>query len=163
MTVVRTTATAASVACAALFCAQPASAAPPDVVEFPVSFPEFCPGSTEPVINDVVIRRSVKALPDGTVHYFLNISGTVTSVETGNVVRAHAVRRFTDDEANDRTRFRGVQVRFSTGRAGVLHLNAGRATGPLSEPMAAWTDLDGRWDGLFLALPASVCEALVGT
>lgn len=157
------TAAAAAVSCAALLlCAPPVAAGPPDVVEIPVSFPEFCPGSTEPVINDVTIRRSVKTLPDGTVHYFLNISGTVTSIETGNVVRAYAVRRFTDDEANDASRFAGLQVRFSTGGLGVLHLNAGRAAGPLSKPLTEWTDFDGRWDGLAGTLPTSVCEALVG-
>jgi hypothetical protein len=157
-------ATAAMIGGAALLhAAPPVAAAPPDVLEFPVTFREYCPGSAEPVINELVIRRSVKTLPDGRVHYFLNVSGTVTSVETRNVVRAHGVRRFTDDEANHVTRFAGVQVRFSAGGAGVLHLNAGRAAGPLSQPMNEWTDFDGRWDGIGVGLPASVCEVLVGS
>ncbi len=157
------TAMAATVAAAAVLTgASAVAAAPPEVEKFSVSFPDTCTGSTDELRTDLMIRRTVKTLPDGTVHYFLDINGTLTNLETGTVVRIHAARRFTDDAANDRSRFSGLQVRFSAGGTGVLHLNAGRAAGPLSVPLSEWTDFDGRWDGLAGGLAPSVCEVLVG-
>jgi hypothetical protein len=145
-----------------LLSASAATAAPPEVVEFPVSFPDTCAGSPDQIRNDLVVRRAVKTLPDGTVHYFLDVKGTVTNVNTGSAVRVHAARRFTDDAASDASRFAGLQVRFSTGGHGVLHMNAGRASGPLSQPLSDWTGFEGRWDGLAAGLPPSVCRVLVG-
>lgn len=158
-----TTAVAATAAgTAALLGASTALAAPPDVTPISVTFVEHCPGSTDPIVNDLEGRRTVKTMPNGDVHYFLDLHGTVTNEVTGTVVRVRAARRFTDDEANNASTFAGLQVRFSSGGSGVLHLNAGRATGPLSEVMTQWTDFQGRWDGLAAGLPPSVCRVLVG-
>ena len=138
-----------------------ASAGPPVVEQFEVTFPESgCPDVRDPLLARLQIRITDQQQPDGTVHHGLDITGTITNVTSGDSVRLHATRRFFDNPTADRTRFAGLQNRFSAPGHGVLHLNAGWAAGALSESMVDYA-LRGRWDGLDVSgLPPSVCEVL---
>jgi hypothetical protein len=135
----------------------PAQAAPPVVEEFDVVFPEPSCGG-EPLTARLNVRFTDKARPDGTVHHFIDLRGTISDDETGEIVTLRAARRFLDGP-DDQSRFAGLQSRFSHPGGGVLHLNAGWSAGALTAPMAEWAT-HGRWDGLNDVLPPSVCTAL---
>ncbi len=121
-----------------------------------------CPGLDDEINTYLHFRRSEKVLPDGTIHYFLDIRGTTVNEDTGTTVNVHAARRYTDDPTTDTTRFSGLQVQISAPGLGVVHLNAGTMDTGLSDPFAV-TRQNGRWDGLFAAdLPPAVCEYLAG-
>jgi hypothetical protein len=135
----------------------PAQAAPPAVEEFDVVFPETSCGG-EALTAQLHVRFTDKEQPDGTVHHFIDLHGTISDDRTGEHVTLRAARRFFDGP-DDQSRFAGLQSRFAQPGAGVLHLNAGWSAGALTAPMAEWA-ARGRWDGLDDVLPPSVCTAL---
>ena len=128
------------------------AAAPPFVDGFDV---EFIDGSCGPALDAVAnlhVQFTDKLLPDGSVHHWIDLSGTLANDDT--VVTLHAARRFTDSSAGDSSIFRGLQGQFSASGAGVLIHNSGWSDGALEH---------GRWDVTPAnALPAEVCAYLFG-
>ena len=154
---------ATSAAAALMLVASPSAfATPPSVEAFDVSFPETsCTNVTDDIIARLSVRFTDNRQPDGTVHHWIDLSGTITNEVTGDQVRLRATRRFFDNEPDDQSRFAGLQSRFSAHRHGVLQLNAGWASGALSESVVDYATR-GRWDGIEAALPTSVCRVLAG-
>ena len=151
-----------AVASSMLVASPPAAATPRTVQSFDVAFGDAsCAAVADRVVARLSVRFTDKEQPDGSVHHWIDLAGTITNETTGDQVRLRATRRFFDDEADDQTRFSGLQSRFSAPGHGVLQLNAGWASGALSESIADYTTR-GRWDGIESALPSSVCEVLAG-
>lgn len=156
--------TAATIAAAGFLAAGalPASAAPPSAESFDVAFGDAsCTNVAASVVSRLHVRFMDKEQPDGTVHHWIDIVGTITNEETGEYVRLRATRRFFDNAPDDQARFAGLQSTFSAPRHGVLQLNAGWARGALSESVATYATR-GRWDGIAEGLPPSVCAVLAG-
>lgn len=140
----------------------PAAAEPPRVESFDVVFEDgSCANVEDVVVARLHVRFSDKEQPDGTLHHWLDLAGTITNDASGDYVRFRATRRFFDDEPDDQTRFAGLQSAFSAPGRGMLQLNAGWASGALSESIATYTTR-GRWDGIAAGLPGSVCAVLAG-
>jgi hypothetical protein len=132
-------------------------AAPPEVDSFSVSFSDpSCGGGLE-VLTELSLRFTDKRRPDGTLHHWIDLRGTLTVGE--RVVRVHATRRYRDDEAQNTSVFSGLQGQFSAPGEGVLDHNAGRAVGPYDASIATYART-GRWDGPSDLLPAEVCDYL---
>jgi hypothetical protein len=129
-------------------------AAPPLVEGFDV---EFVDGSCGPGLDAVAnlhVQFTDKLLPDGSVHHWIELSGTLTNENAGRFVTLHAARRFTDSAAGDLSIFRGLQGQFAAPGVGVLMHNSGWSDGALDR---------GRWDGEpAYALPPAVCSYLFG-
>ena len=127
-------------------------ATPPMVEGFDV---EFVDGSCGPGLDAVAnlhVQFTDKLLPDGSVHHWLDLSGTIANADT--VVTLHATRRFTDSPAGDSSIFRGLQGQFSARGAGVLIHNSGWSDDMLTR---------GRWDMTPTdELPPPVCDYLFG-
>jgi hypothetical protein len=145
-------AVAAGAAIASALSTGAAFAAPPVVDAFDV---EFVDPSCGPGLDAVValhVRFSDQLLPDGSLHHWIDLDGTVTAGD--RVVTLHAARRFTDSATGDSSIFRGLQGQFGAAGAGVLMQTSG------------WSDdVDflGRWDGVPTdALPPAVCAYLFG-
>ena len=129
-------------------------AAPPLVDGFDVEFVDpSCGPGLDAVVN-LHVQFTDKLLPDGSVHHWLDLSGTLVNEDNGRYVTLHAARRFTDAPSGDSSIFRGLQGQFSAPGAGVLLHNSG------------WSDdviARGRWDATPVdELPPAVCAYLFG-
>ena len=131
-----------------------AAAAPPMVAAFDV---EFIDGSCGPELDAVVslhVRFTDKLLPDGSLHHWLDLSGTIANDSAGKVVSLHATRRFTDSADGQSSNFSGLQSQFSAPGVGVL------------THISGWSDdmlTRGRWDMTPTdELPPPVCDYLFG-
>ena len=131
------------------------SASPPAVEAFDV---EFVDGSCGPGLDASVslhVQFTDKLLPDGSVHHWLDLRGTLVNEADGTTVTLHAARRFTDAPTGDSSIFRGLQAQFSAvGGGGVLAHTSG------------WSDdvvFLGRWDVIPTdELTPEVCDYLFG-
>jgi len=131
-----------------------AAAAPPAVDSFDVEFVDDSCGPGLDALTNLHVQFTDKVLPDGSLHHWLDLSGTLVNPADGLTVTVHAARRFTDSQLGESSVFRGLQGQFSAAGVGVLMHTSG------------WSDdvtSHGRWDGVPTnALPASVCDYLFG-
>ena len=130
------------------------SAAPPAVETFDVSFVDSSCGEGSDAATTLHVQFTDNLMPDGSVHHWLDLSGTLTNDADGRVVTVHAARRFTDSPTGESSIFRGLQGQFSAAGVGVLVHTSG------------WSDdviVHGRWDHTPTdELPPEVCAYLFG-
>ena len=128
------------------------NAAPPAVDGFDVAFVDDSCGPGMDAMTALHIQFTDNMLPDGSIHHWIDLSGTITNDADGRTVTIHAARRFTDSATGESSIFRGLLGQFSAAGAGVLTHDSGWSDGAL---------IHGRWDGTpSNALPTSVCTYL---
>ena len=153
-TATRAIAALAVTASASVLCAGTGAAAPPVVDGFDVGFVDGSCGPGLDAATVLHVRFTDQTLPDGSIHHWIDLSGTLTNEATGTSVAIRAARRFTDSATGDSSVFRGLQGQFSGSGAGVLAHNSGWSDGALAH---------GRWDLTpSPSLPAEVCDYLFG-
>jgi hypothetical protein len=129
-------------------------AAPPMAEGFDVEFVDGSCGPGLDAVTNLHVQFTDKLLPDGSVHHWIDLSGTLSNESAGRFVTLHATRRFTDSAAGDSSIFRGLQGQFAAPGVGVLLHNSGWSDGALDH---------GRWDAApAYALPPEVCSYLFG-
>jgi hypothetical protein len=130
-----------------------AVAEPPAVDAFDVAFVDATCGEGLDADTHLHVRFTDNVLPDGSLHHWLDLRGTLANDANGRVVTVHAARRFTD-ATDGSSVFRGLQADFSGPGAGVLAHNSGWSDGVIDR---------GRWDlAPTDSLPAAVCSYLFG-
>jgi hypothetical protein len=139
---------------APLVYATASSATSPAVDAFDVSFVDSSCGEGLDAATTLHVQFTDKLMPDGSLHHWLDLSGTLTNEANGRVVTVHAARRFTDSSTSGSSIFRGLQGQFSAAGGGVLVHTSG------------WSDdvvVHGRWDHTPTdELPPEVCAYLFG-
>jgi hypothetical protein len=134
--------------------ASPSSAAPPAVDGFDVAFVDGSCGEGLDAMAALHVQFTDAVMPDGSVHHWIDLRGTIANEGAGRVVTLHAARRFTDSSTGESSTFRGLQGQFSAAGAGVLTHTSGWSDGSL---------VHGRWDHTpASALPLEVCAHLFG-
>ena len=135
-----------------LLAAGSSSAAPPAVDGFDVTFVDDSCGPGLNGMTALHVRFTDDVMPDGSIHHWLDLSGTITNEAAGSVVTVHAARRFTDSATGETSIFRGLLGQFSAAGVGVLVHAGGWSDGAITL---------GRWDGTPTnALPPQVCSYL---
>ena len=130
------------------------AAAPPLVDAFDVAFVDSSCGDGLDAEAQLHVQFTDKLLPDGSVHHWLDLSGTLTNPDNGRFVTLHAARRFTDSPTGDSSTFRGLQGQFAAPGVGPLVHNSGWSDDVISL---------GRWDMTPTnELAPSVCDYLFG-
>ena len=100
------------------------------------------------------VQFTDNVMPDGSVHHWIDLRGTIANESAGRVVTLRAARRFTDSATGESSIFRGLQGQFSAPGAGVLVHNSGWSDGSI---------VHGRWDRTpTSAVPPEVCTYLFG-
>lgn len=139
---------------APLVYASASSAAPPAVDGFDVAFVDGSCGEGLDAMAALHVQFTDNLMPDGSVHHWIDLRGTITNEGAGRLVTLHAVRRFTDSSTGESSNFRGLQGQFSAAGAGVLTHTSGWSDGSIAH---------GRWDHMpASALPPEVCTYLFG-
>jgi len=130
------------------------SAASPAVEAFDVAFVDSSCGEGLDAAASLHVQFTDNLMPDGSVHHWIDLSGTLANESAGRVVTLHAARRFTDSPTGESSIFRGLQGQFAAAGGGVLIHNSGWSDGSV---------VNGRWDHTpTSALPPEVCAYLFG-